>query len=652
MSNRVIDFITEQEDKQPVRNEWHWLVGPLANVTKLAVDQDPENLYYDQTETMKDYIPFLDTYYPLEVLANDWESRFETITERKLVPFVLLGDIGVGKTSWIHRFICYLKNREDITFVYYDHHKETGRPDGKHLKEAIRLHCLLNALLLKAIQEVCKKRALLGSDVLKIKPDAIAMDPKNITMSVTDAMKEACNRMFLDQKYRLVFIIDNLDEYPKDLQETAVDFCDHVATWSGLSMVISLRPETYRYTKKRLGHHRPTTVYPASLDGVLRRRLRYLWKGEGRESVDNVINTFQKNNLSLTVLWSKDTIDHNPETLRSLHIKIVDVLTDNRILNEALQMLHNFNMREMLEIVGCLLTSGFFSEEIISRMTDRSPHFVGTKREAIITTYLRGPYLRYRGPTFDYPVKMLNVLDVPNVRTEHALISIRVMQLLGKSGTGPSGDSVQSLVSILGKYAYPSVAVQNSIILLSQNGFIRDVKEQKPWQTQLDVQLSETDKFMLTPAGRYLLTRLFNEFAFRYCEAVADTMRKSRNDGGSWNRERGYDALVYNAIGVLRLLLSAAESEILRICRLGGESQRDRTAAILRFRKEFNTSDVLGGNFLLTLTEGCKTMSRYFVEHAFEKAANYQAQNKLKSLTDEVSKLCEKARQIYDGKLC
>ncbi|MCK4338618.1 MAG: hypothetical protein KAW87_01325, partial [Candidatus Cloacimonetes bacterium] len=276
MSVRIIDTISELDDTKEVSNEWDWLVEPLTSTITLNVAHDPYALYLDSEEKTKYYgFPIMPSSNSFD-LPGDWETRYSFIIENHEVSHILIGDVGVGKTSWLHRFKCYLETLERTSIIYYDHHVERGGPDGKHLDKEIRLHCALTALLLKTIQKACIMYNLTMLDVFTYDVDRVAKSPENIEMSTTEFMKEAAKILFRDFNHRIFLIIDNLDEYGRDVQDTGISFSENCATWDGISPIVSLRPETYHFSQVRLRGPRHIRILPASLSELLNQRLNYL----------------------------------------------------------------------------------------------------------------------------------------------------------------------------------------------------------------------------------------------------------------------------------------------------------------------------------------------------------------------------------------
>jgi hypothetical protein len=329
-----------------------------------------------------------------------------------------------------------------------------------------------------------------------------------------------------------------------------------------------------------------------------------------------------------------------PDFLKNLHKKIIDVLSANSYLDDILQKLHNYNMREIIDVISRLIVSGFFSKKMIEdlRPDSNSTRFFKDDRQAIITTYLRGPFCRYRGPSDDYPVKMINIFDVPSIlNSSDMLITVRAMQMLRR--IDDMGSQAQRICDQLDEIGYKPGDTKIAIGFLARYGFILDVGKQKAWGKDASVCLEGDDRFSLAPAGQYLLEDMFNKFAFRYCEAIAYTMSCPRNDSKPWLKETHIVAQVENVIGILKLLVAAAKEEQRRI------KSSHKIEDSENFRHKF-LSGAKGSNFLINMTIGCLERVRFYKSDAYRSLANFQEQNRVRNLYEQIEYLKLKAVEI------
>ncbi|MCP4668326.1 MAG: hypothetical protein GY849_18435, partial [Deltaproteobacteria bacterium] len=242
----------------------------------------------------------------------------------------------------------------------------------------------------------------------------------------------------------------------------------------------------------------------------------------------------------------------------------------------------------------------------------------------------------------------LNIFDFSGMNSEDLLVGVRIIQILSKENS--KGLSVELLVNTLEKYCYPALSIKRGIETLAKYGLIRDVKEQKPWQIEDNLPLMDTDSFALASSGKYFLTKLFDSYAFRYCEAIADIMGRPRHDGQAWRSDRAVDGIVFNAMGVLELILVSGELELKRFLdKAGSDDVTKRIEALKEFKDTFHSNDVLGKDFLLGIAEGCKGMFNYFISKAYLKYSDFDTQTKIKTFQGKMRELYVKAVQVNDG---
>ena len=106
---------------------------------------------------------------------------------------------------------------------------------------------------------------------------------------------------------------------------------------------------------------------------------------------------------------------------------------------------------------------------------------------------------------------------------------------------------------------------------------------------------------------------------------------------------------IENSTGVLKLIVSAAESELKRI---SGQNTLNEKVKLENFNKKFLAPDVVGNNFLLKITEGCHQMAQHIETVLFRRGQNYEDQIRLKTTIAEIKTLVEKAKNIYKPSLC
>lgn len=657
----IADRIPEDRDLQLARNEWAWLMQPLAGAFEWPVSMKPIALYCDPSlDARRHRDPVRSAVEgDIERLAGDWPDRRDAILADSGVPWVVLGDIGVGKTSWVSRFLSAVAGLPGVTSVSYNHNVQVGALDGRHLQEADRLHCALTAKLLKAVQDECRDCNLGALRVMEQDVDAVAGDLRAIRSSTTASIKEACEVLSADKGRTILVVVDNVDEYTQELQVRAAEFAAFAASLPGVTCLVALRPETYRTTQIRLNEPRKLSVYPPSLLDLLQRRLDCLWSDErGGPEVAAVLGKLgEESGWSLNFPWSRDSITSDPATLRRLYQDVVEAIGRNDVLGNLLVSLHNSNMREALGVLATLLRSGLFSDLLIEQLARDKPspetrwgsdrRASREAKETFVTAYLRGPFRRYRGKTDRYPVPLLNVFDIPGVDQESMLVGVRVLQHLGALGAHVGQrNSVAAIEAALGRHGYTADVVRAAVVFLAQNGLVRDVREQKPWVAARPA-LAQSDEFMLSSAGYYLLTKLLDDYASRYCEAMAAVMSRPRADGQSWSEATLFTRQSPNAIGVLAMVIDVAEQEAHRSTTVAPQQSKRGRARRPPVAEAFGGSEVPGHRFIVSMALDCQRALRSTRRWIDENSADdYRLMTELGALETHLELLLDRAKRL------
>ncbi len=105
MALRVIDKITEEQDKEDPPHDWRLLATPLAEALKIDAKEDLSTLYVRQSSNNFSKLDIVQTSSQnIKTLPSDIIDVRATLTTHRSQPVVLVGEAGVGKTSWLRYF--------------------------------------------------------------------------------------------------------------------------------------------------------------------------------------------------------------------------------------------------------------------------------------------------------------------------------------------------------------------------------------------------------------------------------------------------------------------------------------------------------------------------------------------------------------------
>ncbi|OAI06750.1 hypothetical protein [Methylomonas methanica] len=297
-------------------------------------------------------------------------------------PIVIIGDVGVGKTSFI-RHLIYVKAAEEVEnaiFIYIDLGSQANLGQDMH------------AFFLQEIE-----RQLLEDHGIDIYEDHFVRgvyhgDLQRFEKGIYGRLKESAPDKFIERqiehleeltsnkvmhlqqsimhfakgrKKQVIISIDNADQRKlADQQEAFLAAQEFAANWQAL-VLISLRPQTY-FVSKSSGSisaypQRIMTISPPRVDLVLQKRLQFsLDLAEGRLPLDRL------NGITIKL----DAI--------ALFLKaLLFSLRNNKEISEILSNITGGNIREALELIkGFIGSANVDSEKIIHIMRSEGQYLI------------------------------------------------------------------------------------------------------------------------------------------------------------------------------------------------------------------------------------------------------------------------------------
>jgi len=362
-------------------------------------------------------------------------------------PIVIIGDVGVGKTSFIRNLI-YVRAEDEMRnaiFVYIDLGSQANL--GQDIQEFL-------------IEDI--ERQLLEDHGVDLFEDAFVRgvyhgELVRFEKGIYGRLKESTPEKFLEKQIELlagltenrvqhlqkciqhlsrgrhkqvVICIDNADQ--RELRDQQLAFLaaqEFASVWHAL-VLVSIRPRTY-FASKSAGSisaypQRILTISPPRVDLVLEKRLEFsLDLAEGRLPLDRL-----------------DGITIRLDSIALFLRALIHSLKKSRELSEFISNITGGNIREVLELIrGFIGSPNVDSDKIISFMEEDSDYIIPLHEFS--KAALLGEYSHYESKSS----LALNLFDIryPDKR-EHFLSLILISYLLsdtsGKSTEGflPTGD--------------------------------------------------------------------------------------------------------------------------------------------------------------------------------------------------------------------
>lgn len=239
-------------------------------------------------------------------------------------PVLLIGDVGVGKTTFIRNLI---KNDEvwfaDTAIAIYIDFGTTGTLASdlrgyilseidRQLAEDYKIDIQADELVREAFSYELGRFAKGVNASLKLKkPDLFAQKEIEYLETICKNREEHLRRVIdlvsYREKRQIIVFLDNTDQRSEEDQQATFLIAEEMAERWQAVIYVTLRPETYHSSLRRgalTGYHpKAFTIAPPRIDRVIKKRLYFgLRVTSGKFAIDEVVKTAQLDFTSLDVL--------------------------------------------------------------------------------------------------------------------------------------------------------------------------------------------------------------------------------------------------------------------------------------------------------------------------------------------------------------
>lgn len=432
-------------------------------------------------------------------------------------PFIILGDVGVGKTSFLKNLtLCVAKSEIKKSFYIYidlgssaalEEHLEFFIKD--EIKEQLWSKYNVDIQNKDFVREVYKDELVRFKS--GIYGDLIDSDFNSFKARERELLEEKLNekgrhltssiRYISQVKYKqVVIIIDNADQRNINTQQDAFIISESLASETDAILFIAIRPKTF-YKSRQSGsmsayQQKVFSIAPPRIDLVLERRLLFairVAKGElayeGLESLELFVPT---------VGSYMDTI------LRSIK--------QNRELKEFLDNITAGNVRSVIELVRNFIGSPNVESDKILDLVESGQNYIIPIHEFSKSAIL-GEFSHFH----EESSLAMNVFDVrfPDKR-EHFVALLMLAYLNYDEGHRDNDGFVQSegVYLELQEYGYSKEQIEESI-RRSTNKKLIETNERITFEEGYKDLFSDPPKSLrLTTVGAYHLLRWAGRFEY------------------------------------------------------------------------------------------------------------------------------------------
>ena len=580
MAVSVIDKIPQQDDMDSGGDDWLLVTAPLRSSLSHKVAVDPSRLY----------VPPRNSLDRLSLSASEKQSLEAIPTERDTIvsspllspvdtPIVLIGNAGVGKTSWIRFFQHMTEGDEHLKVIYYSQKNESGRPVFSGVSETEKFKRILFRSLVDQLQQICRSISKTGISLFSYSLEQIESGDFESEMDFTAAVQRAIETTY-ESGFRIILVIDDVDHFDDALQLEAFQIGSWLSVTEGLNVVIPLR--TFTYHVLRIDQkYRPRKYYVSApnLKDYLLNRLRYEWSDIRSASLAHLRKIFSNDAASLNLV-SSGIIKENLDGLKSFHEEVIDVISENEHLQTALYSLHNENIDEIGMIISEMICSRFFASTFRGDKIKEIPTL--KSKEKIITSYLRGRFGHYRGPTSEYPVADIGVVNPPTLPVSKIILPIHILNFLLNRNNEKDGVEVALASDFFQRLNYSESDVRGAVVYLWRLRLIYSpsAHSSDSWNGE--------GRATASHAGEYLSFNLLSDFAFRFCEATADVFQKSVAGSDELRRDKTLIGMATNATAIFEVIAQSWANEVSFVTSLSERDAETKSLYVSEVNPESN----------------------------------------------------------------
>ncbi len=432
-------------------------------------------------------------------------------------PIVLIGDVGVGKTSFVKNLIYNSAHNEfkNAIYVYIDLGSNASL--SANLKEFVlseierQLHDKYsvdtyeyNFIRTVYSVEISRFSKGLWGKLQTKNPDKYEeklFNELDSLISVKDQhLKRSIAYLSRSRHKQVIISLDNADQREFDIQQDAFIISQELAKEWNATVFMAVRPQTF-YKSKRSGAltaypHKIFTISPPRVDQMIEKRLLFaLGMAEGSIPLETI-----------------DFVKLNLENLATFLKVLIQSLHKNRELQEFLTNITGGNIRSVIEFVTGFIGSPNVEAEKIIKIMEETGEYVIPIHE-FTKSALLGDYSHYNPDTSI----AMNIFDVATADSnEHFLVPI-ISSFLITEGEHKDKDGFCSTTVIfeeLQNYGFTSIQIE-SALRRSTNKKLLETSQRFTFEEDETGLIGEMPtSFRITSIGAYHLQRWLGTFTY------------------------------------------------------------------------------------------------------------------------------------------
>ncbi len=442
------------------------------------------------------------------------EVMAEAISQR---PIVLIGDVGVGKTSFLKHlmYVSAFEEFRNALYIYIDLGSQGAL--SSDLKDFI-LTQIENQLIAKHgvdITELNFIRGVYHSEIHRFER-GIYRDLKSTNLDQyqekmleflaekttrrDEHIKRSISHIARARKRQTIIVLDNADQRDYEIQQLAFIIAQNFAKDWDAAVFIAVRPQTF-YRSKQSGAltaypHRVFTISPPRVDQVVERRLRFaLNMAEGRIRVERLKDIgLRLGNLALF--------------LKALLFS----LTKNSDLVEFLSNITGGNIRSVIEFVTKFIGSANVDAQKIIEIEEKEGSYVVPVHE-FWKAALLGDFSYYHPPSS----LALNLFDIRSPNPIEHFLRPMILSYLSMDGKHKSKEGFvgsTTIISEMQEWGFPPASSEAALRRLNNKKLIETSQRVTFDEDEAGLFGEMPQGFRISTIGAYHLKRWISEFAY------------------------------------------------------------------------------------------------------------------------------------------
>lgn len=432
--------------------------------------------------------------------SQDFKNK---ITENGLLYF-LLGRKGSGKSTTLVHFVEEIKKNSNVLPVYLD--LRTKKTDSDFLNNIHKR--IYNEIYDKiSLDRLSYSKYLTEPKFAKeLKPAYKSLSNQAISKIIINNKKEIITTFFTWLKTfnkTIYLIIDNVDDWPIDAVQKAIDVCTDFKNKYRIKAIIGLRdywtPRNLHLTDK---NYASLLLSKPDFIEVINKRLFLAVPEDKDEIVERIL------------LKEGGYIEISYKEIKDIYLQLIKEIHDNRALQNILFNLSNCNLREYIKCIFYFFHSihlnnksyyyNLLTEKVNSRLANK--YELDNPRNIQFHDFIEHNMAIH---SLCYDTKSSWIFNLFYHKFDYAigeefrnsLMFVRIIQNLSRD----TSRNIDNMMARLGFLGYPKTAIKDALKKLFLEEFIESPE---------GVEVEKVKEIFLSIKGHTYLTRVVFEYSY------------------------------------------------------------------------------------------------------------------------------------------